>query len=297
MNIICMHKEPNMSNSSSIHSIFRDDLFAGKVIVVSGGGTGIGRATARELAALGATVVLCSRASGHLEATRDEILAAGGNASFQRVNIRDPESVTALWDAVMAEHGRVDALVNNGGGQFPSPAEAITPKGWHAVVETNLYGTFFMAQEAFKRGMREQGGAIVNIVMEMWRGFPNMAHSGAARAGVVNLTQSLALEWARYGVRVNAVAPGIIDSSGLKNYGPEIQAQLGQVASEVPASRMGTESEVAAAIIFLLSPAAAFISGATLRVDGAGSLYRLQGYTIPAHTPWPAFDAADESDE
>ncbi|HZC79579.1 MAG TPA: SDR family oxidoreductase, partial [Ktedonobacterales bacterium] len=186
--------------------------------------------------------------------------------------------------------GPLHALVNNAGGQFMSPAEAISPKGWHAVVETNLTGTFQMARAALAHGMREHGGAIVNIVAEVWRGFPGMAHSGAARAGVINLTQTLALEWARYGVRVNAVAPGIINSSGLRTYPEAVQAQLASIARDVPAQRMGTESEVAAAVIYLLSPAAAFTSGTTLKMDGAGSLYRLQGYVIPEHEPWPAWD-------
>jgi citronellol/citronellal dehydrogenase len=271
------------------NSIFRDGLFEGKVAVVSGGGTGIGRAIARELASLGATVVICSRSFEHLGPTRDEIAVSGGKVDAIVCNIREPESVEALFRAVRERHGPVDALVNNGGGQFLSPAEAITPKGWHAVVETNLTGTFSMSQAALNAGMRERGGAIVNIVMEMWRGFPGMAHSGAARAGVVNLTQTLALEWATYGVRVNAVAPGIINSSGLDRYPPAVKAQFAAVAKEVPAGRMGTEAEVASATLFLLSPAASFISGATLKVDGAGSLYRLQGYEVPGHASWPAW--------
>jgi citronellol/citronellal dehydrogenase len=275
----------------SVSSIFREGLFAGKTIVVSGGGTGIGRATARELAALGASVVICSRSLEHLEPTRDEIAAMGGQVEALACNIRDPEAVEAFFDQVVAHRGRIDGLVNNAGGQFMSPAEAISPKGWHAVVETNLTGTFYMTRAAFTHGMREHGGAIVSIVVENWRGFPGMSHSGAARAGVVNLTQTLALEWAQFGVRLNAVAPGIINSSGLKHYGADVTALLDRIAKEVPAGRMGTESEIAAAVIYLLSPAAAFISGATLKVDGAGSLYRLQGYIIPEHAPWPAFDA------
>ena len=222
-------------------SIFRDGLFDGKVIVVSGGGTGIGRAIARELASLGATVVICSRSVEHLEPTRAEIAAAGGNVTALPCNIRDPEAVSAFFAEVVQRHGHVDALVNNAGGQFLSPAEAISPKGWHAVVETNLTGTWYMSRAALDAGLREHGGAIVSIVMENWRGMPNMAHSGAARAGVMNLTQSLALEWAAYGVRVNAVAPGIIDSSGLKQYPEPVQAQLAAVARDVPAGRMGTE--------------------------------------------------------
>lgn len=274
-----------------MQSIFRPGLFADAVIVVSGGGTGIGRATARELAALGAHVVLCSRSPEHLEPTRAEIAAAGGAVTALVCNIREPESVEALFATVEERLGRLDGLVNNAGGQFMSPAEAISPKGWHAVVETNLTGAFLMSQAAFRHGMRAHGGAIATIVAEVWRGFPGMAHSGAARAGVINLTQSLALEWAQYGIRVNAVAPGVIDSSGLKTYPDFVQAQLAGIARETPAGRMGTEGEIAAALIYLLSPAAAYISGTTLKVDGASSLYRLQGYVVPDHEPWGAFSA------
>jgi citronellol/citronellal dehydrogenase len=280
-----------------MQSIYRPGLFADHVIVVSGGGTGIGRATARELAALGAHVVLCSRSPEHLEPARAEIEAAGGAATALTCNIRDPESVEILFATVEERLGRIDGLVNNAGGQFLSPAESISPKGWHAVVETNLTGAFLMSQAAFRHGMRSHGGAIVNIVAEVWRGFPGMAHSGAARAGVVNLTQTLALEWAQYNVRTNAIAPGIIDSSGLRTYPEAVQAQLANIARETPASRMGTEGEIAASVIFLLSPAAAYISGATLRVDGASSLYRLQGYVIPEHTPWQPYSAFTEDDE
>src|SRR5690348_7372625 len=274
----------------SMQSIFRDSLFADRTIVVSGGGTGIGRATARELAALGAHVVICSRSADHLEPTRAAIAAAGGAVTALACNIRDPEAVASFFRQVRDEIGPVHGLVNNAGGQFLSPAESITPKGWHAVVETNLTGTWYMSRAALDAGLREHGGAIVSIVMENWRGMPNMAHSGAARAGVMNLTQSLALEWAAYGVRVNAVAPGIIDSSGLKQYPEPVQAQLTAVARDIPAGRMGTESEVAAAVLFLLSPAAMFISGTTLKVDGAGSLYRLQGYVLPERESWPRWD-------
>ncbi len=269
-------------------SIFRDGLFEGKTVVVSGGGTGIGRATARELAALGATVVLASRSLEHLELARNEIAASGGRVEVRTCNIRQPDDVAALFAELVEALGPIHGLVNNAGGQFLSPAHAITPKGWQAVVETNLTGTFFMCQAAFKASMREHGGAIVNVVMENWRGYPNMAHSGAARAGVVNLTKTLALEWAAFGVRINSVAPGVIDSSGLDTYPEAVRKQVRHIAkNDIPAQRLGTERETAAAINFLLSPGAAFVSGTTLRVDGAGSLYRLPGYAIPQHAPWP----------
>lgn len=268
-------------------TIFRDGLFAGQTIIISGGGTGIGRAVARELAALGAGVVLCSRSLDHLVPTRDEIVAAGGHATAVACNIRDPESVEAFFSAVAAEHGPVTGLFNNAGGQFISPAEAISPRGWHAVVETNLTGTFLMARAAFHHGLGEHGGAIVNMAMEMWTGFPGMAHSGAARAAVVNLTQTLAREWGQHGIRVNAVAPGLIDTGGMRNYGAETVARLRHVAEGIPAARMGTEAEVAAAVVFLLSPGAGFISGATLRVDGGGTAYDFRA--PEPHTPWEVY--------
>ncbi|HEX6799168.1 MAG TPA: SDR family oxidoreductase [Ktedonobacterales bacterium] len=273
-----------------MESIFHDGLFAGQTIVVSGGGTGIGRAVAGELARLGATVVLCSRGMQHLEPARDAILAAGGQAEALTCNVRDPESVEAFFREAVARHGRIDGLVNNAGGQFISHAEAISPKGWHAVVETNLTGAFLMARAAFNSGMGQHGGSIVNIVMEMWQGFPGMAHSGAARAAVVNLTRTLAREWGQFGVRVNAVAPGLIDTEGMRNYGPETLAHLHAVAHEIPAGRMGTTHEIAAPIVFLLSPGAAFVSGATLRVDGGGETpYRFrEGAT---REPWPQYTA------
>ena len=268
------------------NSIFRPDLFAGQTIIVTGGGTGIGRAIAHELASLGAHVVVAARKEENLTRVREEITAAGGSASQYLCNIRDEAQVIALFAQVLAERGRIDGVVNNGGGQFLSPAEHISRNGWHAVVETNLNGTFWMCREAFNQWMGEHGGAIVNIVSDMWRGFPGMAHSGAARAGVVNLTQTLAVEWAKAGVRVNAVAPGLIRSSGLMNYGDAMQPIIEQMVQHQPTKRMGSEGEVAAAVVFLLSPAAAYISGDTLRVDGAGSLWR-HAWEIEDHANAP----------
>lgn len=256
-------------------SIFRPDLFAGQTIIVTGGGTGLGRATAHELASLGAHVVLAARKLENLERVQAEIEADGGSAGAIVCNIRDEANVVALFDQVLAERGAVHGLVNNGGGQYMSPAEDISLKGWTAVVETNLTGTFLMCREAYNRYMKEHGGAIVNMLMDNWRGFPGMVHSGAARAGIDNMTKTLAVEWAKSGVRINAVAPGIINSSGLDHYPIHIRQFIESFVKDTPSKRMGTESEVAATITFLLSPASAYISGMSVRIDGASSLWRV----------------------
>lgn len=277
------------------HSIFRPDLFQDRVIIVTGGGTGIGRAIAHELASLGATVALGSRNVDKPQAVKAEIEAAGGRAIAGTCNIRDRDSVADFVKQVLDEGGRLDGLVNNGGGQFMSPAQLISPKGWHAVIETNLTGTWNMTQIAFAEYLQEHGGAIVNITMENARGYPMMAHSGAARAGVENLTKTLAVEWARFGVRVNSVAPGLINSSGILNYPQEIQDQVHEFAKQIPAKRMGTESEIAAMVTFLLSPGATYLTGQTIFVDGAGSLWAMP-YPIEDHEGYPSpYDGFDQS--
>ena len=169
----------------------------------------------------------------------------------------------------VASQGRIDALVNNAGGQYITPLEKISLKGWDAVVATNLTGGFLVARECYLQSMERQGGAIVNIVADIWGSMPGMAHSGAARAGMVSFTETAAAEWARNGVRVNAVAPGYIASSGMDHYPPEAADMLRGIARTVPLGRFGTEAETSAAIVFLLSPAGSFISGTVLRVDGA----------------------------
>ncbi|MAT96628.1 MAG: 2,4-dienoyl-CoA reductase [Anaerolineaceae bacterium] len=267
-------------------SIFRADLFAGQTIIVTGGGSGIGRATAVELASLGAHVVLVGRTVEKLTAVQQEITNLGGESSTFTCNIREEEQVQALFTDVLARQGAVHGLVNNAGGQFLSPAEFISKKGFHAVVETNLTGTFLMCREAYNQAMRDKGGAIVNMLMENWRGFPGMVHSAAARAGVENLTKTLAVEWARSGVRINAVAPGLIESSGLDNYPEVAQNFIQEVVKDIPFKRMGTESETAAAIVFLLSPGASYISGESIRIDGASSLWR-KTWEIEAHDNAP----------
>ncbi|HWH82632.1 MAG TPA: SDR family oxidoreductase [Burkholderiaceae bacterium] len=252
---------------SRYRSVFRAGLFNAQVAVVTGGGSGIGRCTAHELAALGAAVAIVGRNAGKLDAVRAEIAAAGGACSTHVCDIRDEDAVRATIAAVLAQHGRIDALVNNAGGQFPAKLSAISAKGWNAVVHNNLTGGFLMARECVTQWMDEHPGAIVNIIADIWGGMPGMGHSGAARAGMLNFTETAALEWAP--IRVNAVAPGWIASSGLDQYPASMTETIRGMREMVPLRRLGTESEVAAAIVFLLSPAAAFISGACLRVDGA----------------------------
>jgi len=174
---------------------------------------------------------------------------------------------------VVKNHRKIDILINNGGGQFPSPAEFLNRKGWHAVVETNLTGTFFLTQEVFNQSMRDHGGSVVNITMDNRNGFPMLSHSAAARAGVQNLTMSLANEWGKYGVRINSVAPGTIESSGLDSYAPQFQEFVRGYGKHNQHFRLGTEAEIASAVVYLASPAASFITGVNLAVDGGESIY------------------------
>jgi citronellol/citronellal dehydrogenase len=253
-------------------SVFKPGLLEGQTIVVTGGGSGIGRCTAHELASLGAFVVLVGRKQEKLDAVAAEIREDGGQCMTVAFDIRDEDAVKAGIRQVVAGRGAIHGLVNNAGGQFPSPAMAISKKGWEAVVSNNLTGGFLVARECFNQSMKKGGGAIVNIIADMWGGMPGMAHSGAARAGMLNFTETASVEWASFGVRVNAVAPGWIASSGLDQYDPAFAKEIiGKLRHSVPAKRLGEEAEVSAAITFLLSPAAAYISGACLAVDGGSS--------------------------
>jgi len=261
--------------SDTYRSVFRPGLFEGKTVMVTGGGSGIGRCTAHELASLGAHVVLVGRSAEKLERTQSEIAGDGGQASSRVCDIRQEAAVQAMVAQVVQERGRIDALVNNAGGQYISPLEKISAKGWQAVIDTNLTGGFLVARECHLQSMQAHGGAIVNIVADMWGSMPNMGHSDAARMGMVGFTETAALEWARCGVRVNAVAPGYIASSGMDQYPPEAGPMLREMRETVPAGRFGNEAETSAAIVFLLSPAASFISGSVLRVDGARPQVRM----------------------
>jgi citronellol/citronellal dehydrogenase len=277
-------------------SVFHAGLFAGQTIIVTGGGSGIGRCTAHELASLGAQVVIWGRKAEKLEAVQGEIVEDGGKCSFDVCDIREEAQVIAALEAVLARHGRIDGLVNNAGGQFRAPMEVVSTKGFESVVRNNLTGGFVVMREAYLRWMKAHGGAIVNIIADMWNGWPDYGHSGAARGGMLTLSETAACEWAASGVRVNTVAPGGVASSGFDTYTPEAKAKILEYPPTVPLQRYGTESEVAAAIVFLLSPAAAYITGSCIRVDGgapnARGTWKLQPHTNSK--PFMAFHRAVE---
>ena len=264
-----------MNPATPYQSVFAPGLLQGQVILVTGGGSGIGRCTAHELASLGAHVVLVGRNPDKLTATAQEITGDGGQASWHSCDIRREGDVQAMVAQVVQQHGRIHGLVNNAGGQYISPLAKTSAKGWQAVIDTNLTGGFLVARECFNQSMQQHGGAVVNIVADMWGSMPGMGHSGAARAGMVSFTETAALEWAAQGVRVNAVAPGYIASSGMDHYPPEAGPMLREMRNTVPQGRFGTEAETSAAIVFLLSPAASFVSGTVLRVDGARPQMRM----------------------
>jgi citronellol/citronellal dehydrogenase len=275
----------------SYRSVLRRGLFDDKIIVITGGGSGIGRCTAHELAALGAQVVLVGRNSEKLESVATELLAdTGRKVPFLACDIRKEEMVRDTVASIYESIGPVYGLVNNAGGQFRAPLETISQKGWEAVVGTNLTGGFLLAREIYSQGMNLNGGSIVNVVADMWSGMPGMGHSGAARAGMVNFTQTAAYEWACSGVRVNAVAPGWIISSGLDTYPENMKRRLKTLKAAVPLKRLGTEAEVSAGISFLLSEGAAFISGTTLRIDGAASQGNMAISPLPEHTNSQAYN-------
>ncbi|XP_023320391.1 peroxisomal trans-2-enoyl-CoA reductase isoform X3 [Eurytemora carolleeae] len=267
-------------------SIFRSGLFKDKVAIVTGGGTGIGKAISEELLVLGARVVIASRNQDKVADAAKELCKLGDVTSF-RCNIRKEEDVKTLVKNTLDKYGRIDYLVNNGGGQFPCPAADMSLKGWNAVIETNLTGTYLMSREVYNQYFKDHGGVVVNIIADMFRGFPMMSHTGAARAGVENLTKSLSIEWAENGVRVNAISPGVIFSNTAQaNYDTDI---FEMSRPKLPFKRLGEPREVSSAVCFLLSPGSQFISGATLRVDGGGSLYSPLMWKIDEHKNIPSY--------
>lgn len=281
------------------NSVFRPDLFKGQTIIVTGGGSGLGRCTAHELVSLGADVVIVGRRIEKLEAVRAEIREDGGDVEIMTCDIREEQQVVDVIERTLARFGRIDGLVNNAGGQYRTMMHTISTKGFEAVVRNNLTGGFIFMREAYNRWMAEHGGAIVNIIADIWHGWPEFAHSGAARGGMLTLSETAACEWAHSGVRVNTVAPGGIASSGFDTYSPEMRKRLFDFTSQVPLQRFGTEAEISAAIVYLLSPAAAYITGTCLRVDGGAPNARTATWKMIPHDksrPFEGFHRAQLPD-
>ena len=271
--------------------VFRPGLLDGRVALITGGGSGIGRGVADTLAALGAHVVLASRTKERVEAAATEIRDAGGSASGVALDVRDRARVHEVVDDLHNQHGRIDLLVNNAAGNFYAPSESLSEKAWRSVVEIDLYGTFFCSQAVLPAMRANGGGSIVNISMTLhYRGWPLMAHATAAKAGIDALTRTLALEWARDGVRVNAVAPGPIPTEGVRKAFtpppgadgvPDVfaveRAMESYAKRAIPLQRWGTPADIGAMVAFLASPAAAWITGAIMVVDGGEWLAKPQG--------------------
>ena len=252
-------------------TVYRSDLFAGQVALVSGGGSGIGAATALLFARLGARVVICGRTSAKLEAVARFAAARGGQIYPVAANVREPDQVDALFAAVDEEYGRLDMLVNNAGGQYPGQAIDFSDKGWQAVVHNNLNGSWFMMQRAARLWRAKQtGGAIVNVVVDVERGLPGVAHTVAARAGVIGASRTVAIEWAPLNIRVNCVAPGLTATRGLDVYPPEAVREFPRAN---PMRRPGTAMEIAEACIYLSGPSGSFVNGEVLTVDGGARLW------------------------
>jgi NAD(P)-dependent dehydrogenase (short-subunit alcohol dehydrogenase family) len=263
---------------AALESVYRPGLLAGKVYVVSGGGSGIGRGITYLLAKLGADVMICGRRQEMLDETAAGVQQhIGRQIGTHSMTIRDPEQVQQLMEATFARFGRIDTVVNNGGGQFPQAAIDFSVKGWNAVIDTNLNGAWYMMQSA-ARVWRDRGqqGSIVNIVATIWRGMPQVAHTTAARAGVIYLSKTLATEWAPLGIRVNCVAPGAIATQGLNVY-PE--GAVDHFADTNPMRRMGDVQDIAEAVVYMSAASGKFITGETLVVDG--------GHMCWGDTEWP----------
>jgi len=274
-------------------SVLAPDILTGKIALVTGGGSGIGAACVRALAGAGAQVVIASRNAERIAAAEAGLRAEFGPVIFgMTCNIRDRASVKALVERIHIELGPLDILVNNGGGQYMAPAATISPKGWDAVVQTNLTGTWNLTQEVATSGMLERGGRIINITMLTDRGFPGMAHSAAARSGVEALTKTLAVEWAPFDVQINCIQPGIILSSGLGTY-PHWRDMVQGMREQIPSKKLGTPWDIGQIVGFLASPAGGYITGQVWAVDGGRNLWG-NGWPIDDPDEYPPLEIPRE---
>ena len=254
-----------------LETVYRPDLFEGKVVLVSGAGSGIGKAISCLFARLGARVILASRSEEKLATTSALLDRIGAAHQVVPTNIRDPEQVDRLFAAIEHAGMGLDIVINNAGGQFPQPSIDLSDKGWRAVIDTNLNGTWTMMQRAARFWQRAQtGGSIVNIIVPYIRGMFGISHTIAARAGVAHLARNLAVEWAPNSIRVNCVLPGPIDTEGMNVYPPDAQMAL---TRSNPMMRLGDVQDVAEACAYLSAPSGKFITGETLTVDGGHQLW------------------------
>lgn len=250
--------------------MFKEKVYQNKIALVTGGGSGIGFTISQQLLQLGAKVYIASRKKEKLEEAQKKLNQLG-ECHYFVCDIRETSQIQHMAETIKKNDKRLDILINNAGGQFPSTAEEISEKGWLAVINNNLNGTWFMTQLMAKHFfIPQKEGIILNMIVNIFRGVPGMSHTGAARAGIDNFTKSLAVEWSKYNIRINAIAPGIIQSSGLENYPP---ALLEGIADTIPLKRLGSTQEVAWLSNFLVSPYAAYITGETIYVDGGQRLH------------------------
>ncbi len=267
----------NEEQLAALPTVFRNDLFKDKIALVSGAGSGLGKAIATLLGKLGAKVLICGRNAERLQQSEKFLRSLGVDVLAYPMTIRDPEQVGALFDLAQSHWGGIDILVNNAGGQFPQAAIDFKVKGWNAVIDTNLNGTWYMMQTAAQRWVKaSRPGNIINIVAVIWRGMPGIAHTCAARAGVIYLSKTLAVEWAPYHIRVNCVAPGVVETEGFNVYPPEGRESFHQ---SNPMRRTGDVQDVAEACAYLAAPSGKFITGEILNIDGGQQMWG---------DPWPA---------